>query len=146
MPVSVNKMTETNRYGKGRRKSKEWVAWTNKAILQFKLGIQPIEAHEYPVRILGIVEGDLNPRRDLSNMAKILEDALVKAGIITDDASGYVIGSGIEYDYESFPGKLPTIRIEIQSAKFIWRCGETPEYGSAEILPEGMCSFQPFGD
>ncbi len=113
-------MTEGNKQG-GRRKSLAWIKWTEKAVLLMKWGIDPIPEELLPVKLVFIVSGKVRKSRDLSNMQKIVEDCLVKAGVIPDDKWPIVCGIATEYDSTSYAEAPPTIRIEFHANSTLWR-------------------------
>lgn len=117
LPPSVNHANITLKNGR-RVKSEEYRAWGQKATLMFKLHLAPVPESALPVKIVIVVEGKVNARRDLSNMIKIVEDSLVNAGIIPDDNVKCVTGSAIEY----VPGEQEgTVRIELHGSDTVWR-------------------------
>lgn len=92
VPPSTNNLFRT--VGVKRFRTKEYVAWSALA--------EPILAtirppKEYPVMVVMRVTGKLNVQRDIDNLIKPVSDALVAAGVITDDDCRRVTDWDVKY-------------------------------------------------
>lgn len=72
-------------------RSKQYEGWIEVAVLLLRVGLD--RAKDYPVRVVVEVTGGKGwpqSRRDVSNVVKATEDALVKAQRIEDDSTEFV--------------------------------------------------------
>ena len=103
LPPSTNHLY-FNLPGGGRAKTAKYADWIKTAGLFLNSQIKGRVTGRVEIRIL--VE-DCHPQRDASNVTKPVEDLLVRCGVIEDDRSKFVRGSG------SYFADIKGVRIEI---------------------------------
>lgn len=81
--------------GRRRAKAKCYTDWEKLVYPTIKAEMEPVD---YPVFIEYVYTLGTSFRGDLSNRLKLMEDALVKCGILVDDNWRYVSGHSVQYD------------------------------------------------
>jgi Holliday junction resolvase RusA-like endonuclease len=107
MPPSLNTMY-VNVPGKGRVKNGKYDLWGNSVIPYLALALYRVEGEvhiHYQFHLGSAFRGDI------SNRIKPVEDALVKAGIITDDNHKVVKAFSVGLDYEKDQGSSVTVTV-----------------------------------
>lgn len=110
--VSLRKSKTTGRTKAIQHKTSEYKAWQQAAVAAVKADMKPAE--KFPVSItVRIFGGDgWNPARDVSNVIKPVEDALVKAKVLPDDNCKYVNCIRAEY-FPPSEGDKATCLVEV---------------------------------
>lgn len=102
IPPSTNNLWRACRArGAGKTRvylSSAYAAWLPEAILRIKFGLTKQKL--FPVSLYVTIRGGKGwtKTRDLSNVFKAIEDAIVKAGIIPNDNTDYVRGCHMTYE------------------------------------------------
>ena len=92
IPPSVNAIWRTVRVRSGARVtlSKQYRQWLDHAIILLRMHMPRATAYPVAVRVTILRGKGWRKGRDADNAIKVISDALVKAGRITDDSEDYV--------------------------------------------------------
>lgn len=86
VPPSTNHLF-ANIPGKGRIRTRAYKSWQE---LAYPFLSQVARPTRFPVAVLIVVSGNINPSRDIANVEKAVVDGLVHCGVLPDDSVRYV--------------------------------------------------------